>query len=269
MSKSTKEQVTAEVGSLQPKSVFSYGGIDWLVLGRKNGNTSGVLCLAEKELFNKAFANDNCNNWEDSSLREHLNNDFLEKLLGNGAAEAAFMPMVTDLTADDGLKDYGTCEDLISLISCQQYRKYRGIIPNADGWWWTCTACSTKANGYSYNTRIVISDGSLSYSYAYHSYGGVRPLCTLQSSILVSAINAAEGEELEETSEDDEAADQSAEQDTPPERFEDDIRTQRAIDGFYECIEVAQQRYKGGKEDFTGIISAISLIKYLKGDLPF
>lgn len=264
MSKSKKEQVTAAVGSLPPKSVFNYGGVNWLVLGRSNGNASGVMCIAEKALFNKAFDDDNCNNWEDSSLREHLNNDFLEELVDSGAAEAAFMPMVTDLTADDGLKDYGTCEDLISLISCQQYRKYRGIIPNADGWWWTCTAYSTKANGYSYIARFVYSDGTLVSNYACYGYNGVRPLCSFQSSILVSVINAAEGEELEEINESD-----AAEQDTPPEWFEDDIRTQKAIDGFYECIEVAQQRYKEGAEDFTGIISAMSLIKYLKGDLPF
>ncbi|MEG1758436.1 MAG: hypothetical protein RR235_08280, partial [Oscillospiraceae bacterium] len=101
MSKSIKEQVTAAVGSLAPKSVFSYGGITWLVLGRSSGNKGGVLCLAEKVLFSKAFDDDNCNNWEDSSLREHLNNDFLEELVDSGASEAAFMPMVTDLTADD------------------------------------------------------------------------------------------------------------------------------------------------------------------------
>lgn len=267
MSKTKQEQVTAAVGSLQPKSVFNYGGVNWLVLGRKGG---GVLCLATNIIFKKAFDDDNCNNWEDSSLREHLNNDFLEELIDNGATEAAFMPMVVDLTADDGLKDYGTCEDLISLISCQQYRQYRGIIPNVDGWWWTCTAYSTKANGYSSTARNVLSDGTLNNISACTGNYGVRPLCTLQSSILVSVINAAEGEEEESIWADDEAATQSeGEQDTPPEWFADDIRTQKAIDGFYDCIEVAQQRYKEGKEDFTNITSAMSLIKYLKGDLSF
>ena len=262
---SKKNLATVAVGSLPPKSVFLYGGVNWLVLQKLGG---GVLCLAEKILFNKAFDDDNCNNWEDSSLREHLNNDFLEEMVLNGASETAFLPMVTDLTADDGLKDYGSCEDLISLISCPLYRKHRGIIPNVDGWWWTCTAHSTKANGYSYGARIVYSDGALYASYVCSGYIGVRPLCTLQSSILVSVIS--EGDALEETSEEDEAADQSTdEQDTPPEWYTDDIRTQNIIDGFYECIEVAQRRYLEGAEDLLKIIDAMQIIKHLKGELPF
>lgn len=172
-----------EVGYLDPKSVFTYGGVNWVVLQRKG---AGILCLAEKILFQQAFDENDYNNWEDSTLREHLNNAFLEDLVDAGAEETAFLPMITDLTADDGLKDYGACEDMISLISCQQYRQHRGIIPNADGWWWTCTAYSTKPNGYSHFARGVDSAGSLSHSYACYGSWGVRPLCTLKSSILVS-----------------------------------------------------------------------------------
>ena len=269
MSKNKKEFKAVAVGCLAPKSVFTYGGVSWVALQHIGG---GVLCLAEKVLFNKAFDDDNYNNWEDSSLREHLNNDFLEECVLNGAEETAFLPMVTDLTADDGLKDYGSCEDVISLISCQQYRKYRGIIPNADGWWWTCTAYSTKANGYSYYARYVNSDGSLNYYNACLGYNGVRTLCTLQSSILVSPTHVEEdtytqldGEDVENY----EADSETTTEEITPEWFADDIRTQKAIDGFYECIEVAQQRYKEGAEDFTKIIQALQLIKYLKGDMPF
>lgn len=190
MIKNKNEFKAVTVGSLAPKSVFTYGGVNWVVLQRIGG---GILCLAEKILFEKAFDESDYNNWEDSSLREHLNNTFLEELVDAGAEEAAFLPMVTDLTADDGLKDYGSCEDIISLISCQQYRQYRGIIPNVDGWWWTCTAYSTKSNGYSYRARGVNSDGTLDYGNAYYGNGGVRPLCALSSSILVSDTPDSDG----------------------------------------------------------------------------
>lgn len=269
MSKTKQEQVTAVVGSLQPKSVFNYGGVNWLVLGRKGG---GVLCLAEKILFDKAFDDEICNNWEDSSLREHLNNDFLEELINNGATEAAFLPMVTDLTANDGLKDYGRCEDLITLLSCEQYRQYRSIISNADDWWWTCTPYSTMDNGYEHSMCCVKSDGAVicgNYPWDVGSSIGVRLACDISSDTLVSVIKAGDYAEKYDAGAEATAADGEDGQDTPTEWFADDIRTQKAIDGFYDCIEVAQQRYKEGTEDYTNITSAMSLIKYPKGDLPF
>lgn len=137
-----KESEKVEVQDLRPKSVFSYGGVNWVVLQHtKLGNhVASVLCIAEKVLFNKSFdAGFGNNDWRDSSLRRYLNCSFLEKLISNGAEKKDFSLAVTNLTADDGLTDYGCCVDAISLISCRQYREYRGIIPNADDWWWTCT----------------------------------------------------------------------------------------------------------------------------------
>jgi hypothetical protein len=257
---SKKEFEAVAVGSLAPKSVFTYGGVSWVVLQRI-GN--GILCLAEKILFEKEFDESNYNNWEDSSLREYLNNDFLEKLIDSGAEEAAFLPMVTDITADDGLKDYGSCEDIIILISCQQYRKYRGVIPNADDWWWTCTAYSTKSNGYSCSARFVNSDGTLYYYFACIGNGGVRPLCTLQSSILVSptykeeSYTQAVSEDVENLTEAEENA--AAETDNPPDaepkaEFTDD--EQKLLEGLVSCVKKAQQDYlkKGG--DLLGIVNA-------------
>ena len=244
---SKKEFKAVVVGSLPPKSVFLYGGVNWVVLQKLGG---GVLCLAEKILFNKAFDDDNYNNWEDSSLREHLNNDFLEEMVLNGASETAFLPMVTDLTADDGLKDYGSCEDLISLISCYQYRQYRDIIPNADGWWWTCTAYSTKSNGYSCFTHLVNSDGTLNNDSASNYYYSVRPLCTLSSSTLVSPIAKAEGY-TQCVSED-----VGSLPDTEPDG-ETATEEQGLYKGLVACVKKVQKQYEqDGAGDLIEIINA-------------
>lgn len=262
---SKKEFEAVAVGSLAPKSVFTYGGVNWVVLRQlyEGKLCKGVLCLAEKILFEKAFDESNYNNWEDSSLREQLNNGFLEELIENGASEAAFLPMVTDLTADDGLKDYGSCEDTISLISCYQYRQYRGIIPNADDWWWTCTAYSTKSNGYSYNARYVSSDGSLSFNSAYNGYRGVRPLCTLSSSILVSPITKADGytqcvsEDVENSEETAEQAAQEADNLTEAEpESEATAEEQELYEGLVACVKRAQQDYLQNGGDLLEIINA-------------
>ena len=58
------------------------------------------------------------------------------------------------------------------------------------GWyWWLRTPHSSNARG----VRGVSTDGTLSRNYAYNGNGGVRPLCNLSSSILVSDTTNADG----------------------------------------------------------------------------
>lgn len=58
------------------------------------------------------------------------------------------------------------------------------------GWyWWLRTPYSSNAN----YVRYVYSDGSLNYDIAYYGYFGVRPLCNLKSSILVSDSPNSDG----------------------------------------------------------------------------
>lgn len=162
---------------------FTFGGVEWIALeaGREH-----VLALARDIVECRAFDDDNKNDFAASSLRSYLNGEFMKKLIGAGAPEEAFIPLNIDLTSDDGLKDYGTDTARIGLISCEQYRRFRSIIPNASDWWWTCTPYSTANNGYAYNVRYVYSDGTLYGSSAYYGFRGVRPLCCLKSEILVS-----------------------------------------------------------------------------------
>ena len=87
-----------------------------------------------------------------------------------------------DLTADDGLKNYGGDRVRIGLITCEEYRLLRGNIPALpDRWWWTATPDS-PINSF---VRNVYSDGSLNSGSACYGHGGVRPLCNLKSEILV------------------------------------------------------------------------------------
>lgn len=91
-----------------------------------------------------------------------------------------------DLTADDGLKNYGGDRVRVGLITCDEYRLLRGNIPELpDTWWWTATPDSPKNN----LVRNVDSGGTLNSNYAYSGYNGVRPLCVLKSEILKSYID--------------------------------------------------------------------------------
>ena len=141
----------------------------------------GVFCLAKEIAFDAAFDKGNCNNWATSSLRKFLNEEFRKEIEDEIGAEA-LIEIERDLTSDDGLKDYGTCRDKITLITCDEYRKYRYQIPNKDDWWWTATAYSTPYSSYSGYARFVLTGGSLlSNSACYGGYGVVPGLCILSS----------------------------------------------------------------------------------------
>lgn len=141
----------------------------------------GVFCLAEEIAFYAAFDKGNCNNWATSSLRKSLNEEFRKEIEDEIGAEA-LIEIERDLTSDDGLKDYGTCRDKITLITCDEYRKYRYQISNKDDWWWTATAYSAPHSPDSHYARSVTTDGSLGNCHARDWYSGVVPgLCILSS----------------------------------------------------------------------------------------
>ena len=148
-------------------------------------NGDEVIAIAAEPVFNRAFDEENRNDWRVSSLRRELNGPFLDALIAEGADPAAFMEFESDLTADDGMTDYGTARDKIALISCDLYREYRALLPKIGCWWWTLTPWTCDPE-YSYFVRHVHSSGAMDWGSAYYGGRGVRPLCHLESSIFVS-----------------------------------------------------------------------------------
>ena len=114
-----------------------------------------------------------------------MNGPYLDNLIDAVKGPNAFLQTELDLTADDGLKDYGTCTVTIFSLTVDQYRRNRDVIPNADDWWWLSTAYSTASNGYEHSARCVRSDGTLSWSFAYGGNFGLRPACYLDSDLLI------------------------------------------------------------------------------------
>lgn len=177
----------ALIGTLEPGLTVKIGGIEVDILDmdvKDIAGDRGVLVLAHDVLFQKAFDEDNCNNWTKSSLRKYLNGEWLDNLKKSVPGEN-ILPFKRDLTSDDGLDDYGTCDDFISLISCDEYRKYRKYIPNKSDWWWTLTAYSTPYSGYSHDARRVDTGGSLDNGSAYYGDRGVAPAFLLLPDTLV------------------------------------------------------------------------------------
>lgn len=163
---------------ITPGEVFTYADYELIKLEEEG------LCLMKDILEERAFDKD-FNDWRNSELREYLNNDFYENLIKNGADEKDFLMIETDLTADDGLKDYGISKDIISLMTADLYRRNRHFLKPLESWWWLATPYSCLAP-YSHNVRYVHSSGSLYNGNAYGVSYGVRPLCNLKSETLVS-----------------------------------------------------------------------------------
>ena len=154
---------------------FVYGKKNCMVLEHME---DGTLCMVLEEDFESAFGENN--NFAESELRKKLNIEYLNEWVDSGARRKNFVSMVVNLTANDGLKDYGTCECFLAPRTCDQHRKYRYLIPNPKGnWEWTATAYSTKANGYSLTAYQVTVAGGLSINYSVNVAYGVRPLFKL------------------------------------------------------------------------------------------
>ena len=179
----------------EPKQEFTMGGIAWTVI---QTGADWVKCITSDCVEERAFDEGNKNDFAASSLRAYLNGEFLRRLIKAGAPEEMFEYFNIDLTADDGLKNYGGDRVRIGLITCEEYRLLRGNIPALpDRWWWTATPDS-PINSF---VRYVISDGSLNNDYAYLGNLGVRPLCNLKSEILVSYLNGENAEEQKKRAE--------------------------------------------------------------------
>ena len=175
---------------IKPGEVFAYAGYKWIILEQEG------LCLMEGFLEKRAFDEDS-NNWRKSELRVYLNNGFFKILMKNGSNEKDFLIIETDLTADDGLKDYGTSKDKISLMTADLYRNNRHLLKPLESWWWLATPYSCLASN-SYIARCVNSSGALGSTHAYNGNFGVRPLCNLSSETLVSLPGEEKEEEAKE-----------------------------------------------------------------------
>lgn len=160
---------------------FELADLTWKILDISD---KGYMCLADR-LDEKMGFDSECNNWQASDLRKYLNTDFYKKLSG-AVGEDNIIPFERNLLSLDGQSEYGTCEDKVSLLTVDEYRKYRKYIPNTDDyWWWLVTPWSTPCNNYKTNVAVVSSSGYISHNNCYN-YCGVRPFCIFSSTIFES-----------------------------------------------------------------------------------
>lgn len=164
--------------SFDKGDIFNVDDVDYIVLEQLNGNQTAVI---RKELLEdeKDFDPDN-NNWNTSSIQKFLNNDYLEEI-EKAFGKDRIVEHAVDLLSLDGLDDYGESTNKVSLLTIDQYRKYRKVLgSNLDRWWWLITPNSTPSGCGSRYVQCVDSYGSV-YYFGCGCVGGVRPFFILQS----------------------------------------------------------------------------------------
>ena len=169
------------IGRPEIGKTIELAGMEWLILDKTEKGYFAI--LNEFDGKERTFDSDS-NNWISSKLREELNTKFLKKITDE-LGEDAVIEFDRDLLSLDGQTEYGHCEDRISILTVDEYRKYRKFLSNIDKWWWLLTPWSTPANGYS-TTNTVVSPSGCVDSCGYFDVYGVRPACILKSNIFVS-----------------------------------------------------------------------------------
>ena len=180
----------AKLKTLERGQTFYGAGFQWLVLGHAK-STQGLPIvthvISTGIVERRAFDEKNRNDLGASTLLAYLNGEFLERLEA-AFGEGAVTEQLIDLTSNDGLKDYGNVRTKVGLLTEEEYRQHRDILPplGDEGWWWLATPYSTERAGYPSLVRGVYSDGTLYNSIASYGVYGVRPAFYLKSDISVS-----------------------------------------------------------------------------------
>lgn len=169
------------IGVPEIGKVIEIAGMEWLILDKTEKGYFAILNGFDGE---PRELDSDSNNWTESKLRHELNTSFRKKITEE-LGEDAVVEFDRDLFSLDGQTEYGHCKDKISLLTVDEYRKYRKLLPNTEKWWWLLTPWSTPVNDYS-STNSVVSPSGVVYDYICFNEYGVRPVCIFSSSIFES-----------------------------------------------------------------------------------
>lgn len=163
--------------SLKTGEIFEVNNVEYIVLEQLHANQTAVI---RKELLDDMEFGDDNNNWKTSSIRKYLNGDYLKEI-EEAFGKDRIVEHKVDLLSLDGLDDYGVSIDKVSLLTIDQYRRYRKVLgDNLENWWWLSTPDSTPSGYSGRYVQYVLSDGDVDFDDCDY-VGGVRPFFILQS----------------------------------------------------------------------------------------
>ena len=162
---------------MKPGDRIERYGKKWIVLDEKfktADGRDGTLVIAEDVWEYIEFDESGKNYYPESTICQYMKEE--TQKLGDEETGTVELSMI----AEDGTgwenEPYRT--NGLFLLTTEMYRKYRRFIPKMSQWWWIATAYSfyeSKNSGYSSYVRIVDTDGTLNYNYAFGGNMGVAP----------------------------------------------------------------------------------------------
>lgn len=182
LSKEFTEFKKKHIGKPEIGKAIELAGMEWLILDKTEKGYFAILNGFDGK--ERAFDSDS-NNWISSKLRNELNTCFLKKITDE-LGEDAVIEFDRDLLSMYGQTEYGRCKDRISILTVDEYRKYRKLLPNMPKWWWLITPWSIPVNDYYNSTLAVVSPSGFVLNYDYDFSLGVRPVCIFSDSIFES-----------------------------------------------------------------------------------
>ena len=173
-----------KLSELNSDNVFSVGdefglaGINWKIVDITD---IGYMCVGD--LMGLAAFGAESNDWRKSPLRHYLNTGFREKI-AEEIGENNIIPFERDLSSSNGQTGYGKTRDFVSLLTTNEYRKYKKYLSNADdsdwSWWWLITPCNSPSDIPV--VSVVVRSDVVSYD-RYSQLQGVHPVCILSPSV--------------------------------------------------------------------------------------
>lgn len=165
-------------------------GNEWYVVEQdiENNRTK----VWKKELIDGTYKFDNGSNDFRTSEIKNVLNDENGKILSDiykGFGKENVLLDTVDLLSMDGLDTYGTCNCKVHLGTFDDYRKARknGMFRTENEKpFWLDTPDSTNEGCSASFVQVVGSDGGVGCDVCYWGGVGVRPFCSLDSSICVS-----------------------------------------------------------------------------------
>lgn len=166
------------LGEAQLGSVVKIGNREYIILDHSKDTTAVIT-----KDFTKKMEFGQSGDYLTSDVRKYCNGEFYNELVAVVGAEN-IVKYTVKLVADDGTGKGKTCCDNVSIITTENYRRYREFLKAYGDLWWTATRDTYDDEDFARDIYCVRPNGVLDW-YGCDHCGGVRPFCILNSSVLV------------------------------------------------------------------------------------
>ena len=149
----------ARIKNTKIGEVISFAHMDWRVLDKKDGK---VLLLKDNAFGSTPFDEKGQNvTWESSSVREWLNNDFLQESFTENERNSILETTVKNTPNATYKTPAGNnTKDKFFLLSCDEVAKYYDAIHETKSCWWLRTpGAAENSMSFVYKDKTVMDYG--------------------------------------------------------------------------------------------------------------